>query len=209
MLSLPNVTLMVADCVDAERALRSLERCVAVCNYGAVKLLTSKAIPSPYRVGIMPIKTHYEYSEFMLLESFKYCDTTHMQIVQHDSWILHPESWDPAWLSYDYVGGICWAEAQPIRETAVLNGGFSLRTRKLMRFVAENVGPYRDAIKNYGTPHEDGIICDKMGAGLREWGFTFAPPESAARYSYEGNSAYFCPEPFGFHGGQWLEMLPK
>lgn len=208
MLNLPKVTLMIVDCLDAERAVKVIEKCVKGITFGAIKLLTDKEVNSPYKVKIGPIKNLTEYSAFMLKHSYKYCDTEYMQIVQHDGWILNPESWEADWPRYDYIGPLYLNETK-INNNSVGSGGFSFRSRKLMKFVAENTGEF---VPNWGWHayiHEDGVITKGMKPMIAKAGFAFAPPARAAKYAYGGNPALFYPKPFGFHGFYALRKLDK
>ena len=206
MLELPNVTLIIVDCLDAERAVKSIEKCTAVCKFGAVKLLTSKETDSPYKVEIGQINSLDWYSDFILRHIWRFCDTPHMQIIQHDGWIINPDTWEDNWLKYDYMGPIFRFE-NAANNDCVGNGGFSLRTKRLMEYVAGNVGPIDKGVNGYFN--EDGIICKGFKEHLSKAGFNFAPPVQAAKYVFEGNGAHFYGKPFGFHGFQSLGILEK
>ena len=208
MLNLPDVTLIIVDCLNAERAKVVIDKCLEGCTFGAVKLLTSKEIDSPYKVKIDPINSLTEYSEFMLKHIWEYCDTTHMQIVQHDGWILNPGTWEADWTRYDYIGPLYIGE-KSINNKSVGSGGFSLRSMKLMKYVAENLGEFVPGWGWHAYVHEDGVITKGMVDMIARAGFAFAPPERAARYAYGGNMAFFCEKPFGFHGFYSLRKLDK
>ncbi len=101
------------------------------CDFGAVKLLTS--LPSDYEhVVVIPrIGSLEAYSEFIVRELFKHIDTSHCLIVQYDGWVCNASRWQADWLAYDYVGGVTpWTEEGP--EGKGGNGGFSLRSRRLL-----------------------------------------------------------------------------
>lgn len=208
MLSLQTVTLIAVDCLDAERARASIDRCTALCNYGAVKLLTSKETSSPHKVKIDPINSLYEYSEFILKHVWEHCPTAHMQIIQYDGWILNPKSWEDDWLRYDYIGALFRGEGN-VTNDSVGNGGFSLRTKRLMQYVSENLGPFNSDVGWRFYFNEDGVICKGMKSALNQAGFNIAPPDRAARYAFEGNPAYFFKIPFGFHGFHALKTLEE
>lgn len=208
MLNLPSVTLIAVDCLDAERAKNSIEKCLEVCNFGGVKLLTSKEIDYPYRVRIENLNSLLKYSEFMLNHVYKYCETTHMQIVQYDGWIINPLSWEDDWMRYDYVGAI-YRDENPVNNNSVGNGGFSLRTRRLMKFVSENLGEFKPFWGWHAYMNEDGVICKGMKSLISQAGMNICPPERAAKYAFEGNPAYFYNKPFGFHGFHGLNILKE
>ncbi len=115
-----------------------------------------------------------------------YCLGTHALVVQWDGFVVHPECWDSRFLEYDYIGAPWHALGD-----AVGNGGFSLRSKRLL-----------DALRQLDVPEphpEDYRICVTHRAELESrFGIRFAPPDIAARFSWE---AVEPPEPtFGLHG---------
>lgn len=206
VLELPRVTLFIADCLNVERAEEVIRKCTQGIKFGAVKLLTDKPTQSPYRVQVPPIKNLTEYSRFMIKESWKYIPTEYVQVVQHDGWILNPDSWEEDWYRYDYIGPLFFRETQ-INNNSVGSGGFSFRSKKLMKFVAEKSGPFVPGWGWHAYIHEDGVITKGMKHMMAPNGFAFAPPDRAARYGYGGNKHLFCPKPFGFHGFYALRDL--
>ena len=135
-LQLPTVTLMIIDCVNANRAERVIEICKEKADFGAIKFLTSLPSESEYKIEIVPLKTIVAYSIFMLTKCHEYIDTPNVLIVQRDGFILNPQSFNPAWLDLDYIGPLF------IQYDKVGSGGFSLRSRKMMQQVASNVGEW-------------------------------------------------------------------
>ena len=206
MTSLPEVTLFCLDCEDAERAARVMRHCESLCSFGGSALLTSEQTDYPHvKVAKIGSGDRVEglmlYSEFMLREAYKHVATSHVLTVQHDGWVLNAESWDPAWLEFDYIGPLF------IQVGEVGSGGFSFRSRRLMEWVAKNLPPF-NGMKGYnGYVWEDGVICYALRQKLEAAGFLFAPPEIAARFAFGGNPTHYCPEPFGFHGFYALDTL--
>ena len=138
--------------------------------------------------------------------------TSHALVVQWDGWVTDPAAWDPAFLEWDYIGapwpglgaaggGVPGDGVANGAETGdmeaggmeVGNGGFSLRSRRLLDVLA---GP--GFVPAPGVA-EDVLICRTWRRTLeREHGIRFAPPAVAARFAYER-----VPPPgptFGFHG---------
>lgn len=202
-LQLPTVTLMCIDCIGVDRAIKVLEHCKSLCDFGAVKLLTSLPTDYTHAVKIMPLNSLIAYSVFMLTRVHEYIDTTNVLIVQRDGWILNPGSFDPAWLELDYIGPIF------IQYDKVGSGGFSLRSKKIMQQVSEEI-PYWDGshkhtelIQSALRYYEDGVIC--LGSfGKR---FKIANNEQAAQFGQGGNRnpIYFRERPFGWHR-TWQEI---
>ena len=206
-LELPSVTLLCGDGIHIEYSIPALERCKALCNFGAVKLLTSMPSDYEHRVEIMPLDSLNAYSTFMLKHAHEYVDTTHFLIAQHDGWILNREAWDPAWLELDYIGPL-FIHAHEIGPRSVGTGGFSLRSKKLMEAVSSSLPPWDGstagadtAVRQIGA-YEDGYIAANYRATLEAAGFRFGTPEQAARFAQGGNNdpAYYVAKPFGFHG---------
>jgi hypothetical protein len=105
-------------------------------------------------------------------------------VVQHDGFIVRPESWDRKFLQYDYIGA-------PWDNGIVGNGGFSLRSKRLLDVLAE----MRDLLT---WPHpEDGALCCTYRDELESRGILFAPTDVARRFSVE-DEAY--QNSFGLHG---------
>lgn len=206
-LNLPSVTLICADGIHIDYSIPALERCKELCNFGSVKLLTNCDTDYLHRVQIEPLPSLNCYSVFMLKNLIKYVETEHVLVVQHDGWILNPESWDPDWLLLDYVGPL-FIHNHVIGSCSVGSGGFSLRSRRLISFVSQNL-PEWD-----GTPagadlftarlgsYEDGVISISMRKRLLQEGFLFGTPEQASRFAQGGNNdlTRFYEKPFGFHG---------
>lgn len=115
--------------------------------------------------------------------------TSHFLTVQWDGWVLDAQAWDPAFLDYDYIGAP-WHWHPP--GSQVGNGGFSLRSRRLMEFLAERRKRFR-----YSYP-EDDVICRRYRPALEAEGFRFAPVELAFRFSFEHGRPSDFPT-FGYH----------
>ena len=192
---------MCADCVHVQSAIDVLDRCETLCNFGAVKLFTSCEIEHPHKVPILPLTTLYDYSEFMLKKAHEFVETEHALIVQHDGYILNPGAWNPSWLKYDYMGPL-WIHKHPIGPLSVGSGGFSLRSKRLMDFVAKAQPPWLEQSGCPPCPHEDGVIALTLRPVLEANGFIFASPKEAALFAQGGNCDpdYYVRKPFGFHG---------
>lgn len=197
-LQLPTVTLLCCDCVNVKRAIRVLERCKSLCDFGAVKLLTSLPTEYEHRVEIMPLNSLITYSIFMLTRCNDYFDTPHVLIVQRDGWILNTSAWNNNWLNYDYIAPIF------VQYDKVGSGGFSLRSKRLMQQVTHIVPKWDGTdesahkIQNRVDYYEDGVIC--LSGKFSK--FKFANLSDAAMFAQGGNRnpRYYREYPFGFHG---------
>lgn len=200
--NLNTTTLLIVDCLNVDRAIKVIERCKLLCDFGAVKLLTH--LPSDYlhRIEIPEIKTLIQYSVFMLKKAYQYVDTQHCLVVQRDGWILNPQSWNPAWVEYDYIGAL-------FNQFDIMGvGGFSFRSKKLMEAISKKY-PHWDGTNEHAQQlqknmqmYEDGEIAITYRQQLEAEGFRFAPLHEASKFAQGGNPNlfYYKPHPFGFHG---------
>jgi len=86
-----------------------------------------------------------------------------------------------------------------MKENCVGNGGFSLRSRKLLKTVAKiNYDSLNFPLKN-----EDLIICHYLYKELIDKGIRFAPPKLAAQFAMEWDDLHLYGQDvnsvFGFH----------
>ena len=163
---------------------------MAQCRFDRVLFFTNRPFDLPgieTRV-IADIGSIADYSRFMIRELGRHIETPHALVVQYDGYVLNGKCWDARFAGYDYVGAP-WGEADGGR--SVGNGGFSLRSRKLL-----------DALRDPRIAElvpEDIAICKTYRRLLEnEYGIRFAPPELAELFSFESLTP---PGPtFGFHG---------
>lgn len=141
----------------------------------------------------------------MLCELGSYVGADFVLLVQWDGFIVNPHLWDKEFLKYDYIGAP-WPRQWPNRIARVGNGGFSLRSKKLLN---QNV----PATFDYKEP-EDNILCLHNRIYLQKNGIKFAPVEVAARFALENDVEENQPKnSFGFHGRhlpwhkEYLSML--
>jgi hypothetical protein len=204
-----DVTLVTVTGVDIDAAQRALQRSMAGLRFRHVKLIASAPPSRPdRRIAHVPIPpmTLADYNRFILYELHRHIDTVHVLIVQADGFVLNPRRWRPDWLSYDYIGAP-WPPMRPKgdglvpRCNRVGNGGFSLRSRRLMQLVAEHPGSHEHVWP------EDVFICLELFGWLSQQGIRFPTPEEAARFSVEQPEHVFGQSPrtsFGFHGKVFL-----
>src|SRR4051812_22062358 len=199
MIDLPDVTLCCVDTKHHRLAVRSLRRSLREARFGRAILLTDALPPDvslPPEVEIRRIaklESREAYSRFMLRDLLRHIDTPFALVTQWDGYVVHPEMWDPLFLSCDYLGAKWPDTREPFN---IGNGGFSLRSRKLLLALQDE----RIAL----SANEDQIIC---GTGARQllqegYGIRFGSTEMADRFSFEADHAI--PKSgrltFGFHG---------
>jgi hypothetical protein len=188
-LRLSDVTVCAADSVSPALAARALEICLGQCDFADAILFSDTPVAGNFRhVPIERLNSLDEYSRFCLREIPRLTSTAFVLVVQWDGYIVGPDMWSGAFRNYDYVGA-------PIPEQDgsvwVGNGGFSLRSRRLL-----------DALPSLDQPAgvaEDVVICRLHRDHLeRAFGVKFAPVALASRFSYE--MRHPGRPTFGFHG---------
>jgi hypothetical protein len=216
MLELPQVTLCALDTRTPALALKAMAHCSAGIRFGRRVFLTQgrpAAVPEGIElVDIGRIDSAAAYSDFVLRRLVDWVDTSHVLIVQWDGFVLDASRWEDAFLSTDCLGAP-WRKAP--EHLAVGNGGFTLRSRKLLLALREPAAAAR--------LHHPEDVC--IGQTLRPWlqaqhGVVFGTREMAARFAFENETPA---EPtFGFHGAfnlpralgprafeEWLPALPQ
>ena len=194
MLELPDVTLCCIDTRNHALALRALARSRDGVRFARALLLTDAlpaGVAAPEGVDVVPgvdIVAREAYSEFVLKSLLPHIATTHVLLVQWDGYVINPAAWDPAFLACDYIGAKWFWHDDGMR---VGNGGFSLRSRRLLEALQDSRIVLADA--------EDTTIGRTFRPLLeREHGIRFADEALADRFSFE--AAYPIGKPFGFHG---------
>ena len=209
---LSNVTLLGLDCVDINRLKLAANICQRHFEFGSVKLLSSIPDSDPRVVPIDHVGSIEKYSHFFVKKIHDHVDTEFVLVIQYDGFILNPEAWTDDFLNYDYIGAPWWYED----ENNVGNGGFSLRSKKLLKILAED-----ESIQEHHP--EDHHIARTYGNYLRSKGIIFAPEHIANKFSIEGCLKEPMPvkygsiwtNEFGFHDfsetdiSSWLKDNPE
>jgi hypothetical protein len=191
-LQLPTVTLCAAASVNVAATVAALQASLDQIDFNECLLFTHADFrPPPPGIRIIPIapiETAQAYSEFVLKDLPNHVSTGHCLIVQWDGFVLDADQWDPDFLSYDYIGAP-WPQFRDRHDVG--NGGFSLRSRKLLEACWD---------PKFRTTHpEDMSICRVNRQMLeQEHGIRFAERSLAERFAFERAVPE---EPtFGFHG---------
>ncbi len=194
MHELRDVTLACIDTANHALALRALDLSRRGLAFGRTLFLTD-AIPADIDVppgidvvAIDRLASRDDYSRFVLKSLLPHVATSHVLLVQWDGYVVNAAAFDPAFLSVDYVGAKWYWYDDAMR---VGNGGFSLRSRRLLEALQdERIGL---------VEAEDVTICRAFRPLLeREYGIRFADEALADRFAFE--AAYPTGLPFGFHG---------
>lgn len=189
-LRLEEVTLIGVDCMDLNRLIKARDICIKDVEFGAVKLLSSKPSFDPTVIKIPDIRNKEEYSNFIMKELYKYVDTLYCLIFQYDGVVVDAKRFKLEFLTVDYIGATWWRKDN----MNVGNGGFSLRSKKLMQICATDPN-----IKEFHP--EDDKICRKYRKYLeKEHEIKFATEEMANEFAIEGHNV---PYPDNVYSGQF------
>ena len=189
MPDLRDVTLCCIDCVQPALALRALGISAAQARFGSVLLLSDTAAVAPgvevRRIG--RLRDAADYSHFVLKRLPEHVATPFVLLVQWDGWVLDGARWEAGFRAFDYIGAP-WPWQPAWRQVG--NGGFSLRSRRLLEVLAED---------GFAAGHpEDEMIGGVWRAALEARGIRFADVAAARRFSVERDPD--AAPSFGFHG---------
>jgi hypothetical protein len=208
MLNLENVTLVSVTSVNLSKTISALRYSMRDINFFETLLLTNEDISLSDIKTIKINKIDYiDYSYFIVYELHKYISTDFALIVQNDGFIVNPNKWNNDFLKYDYIGA-----PFPIPKSddnisyrdpfgnlcRVGNGGFSLRSKKLLELPTKLKLEWKSY---FGYYNEDGFFAVHNKHIFENNGCKFSPVNVAARFSIENET----PETigvtsFGFHG---------
>jgi hypothetical protein len=194
---LTNVTLCAASSVNVCATIHALRESMQHCEFANVKLFTDANIRLDHlNIEVIPVSrlsSAVAYSHFILSELCGYIETTHCLIVQWDGHVISGDRWHARFLEYDYLGAR-WPQFADGHDVG--NGGFSLRSRNLMKLCLD---------RHFSAGHpEDVAIGRHNRAWLESEGLRFPPRDVADAFSAERCGKVSAS--FGFHGA-WL--LPQ
>ena len=177
------MTLLTVTSVNVDQTNAALLHCAECIEFGAVKMLCS-ALPAITDARVQYIRIppidFLGYSRLMIEALNGYVQTGHCLIVQSDGFVLDPARWHQQFLEYDYVGAP-WPEYVAISgpgnrrlrldKNPVGNGGFSLRSKKLLEVTSRLQFDRLD----FPLKSEDLLICHYLYDDMRAAGIHFAP----------------------------------
>lgn len=192
---LDNVALVIIDGRDPQKALNTLLYNTKLgIKFKEAKLFTNKNIENLNAdIEVIVTQSHElndlnSYGDFLLTELHKFINTEFCLIIQTDGFIINANLWDFNFLLYDYIGA-------PWHGGLVGNGGFSLRSKKLLKACNE-------ILKDLNTQcwsNEDSLVCRDFRNKLEgDYYCKFAPLEAANKFSKE--LCNMKSDTFGFHG---------
>ena len=161
---------------------------------------------------------YLEYSLFIIYALHRFIETDFALIVQNDGWVLGRDNWRPEFFDYDYLGapihfarvrresgstyysGFEWVlhlNESDCRIDIVMNGGFSLRSRRFLEAPTRLALPFQiPAVSNRpSSPYklhwdtdstmEDVHLCIDMRDRLEAIGMRYAPLDVAKHFAFE------------------------
>ena len=139
-------------------------------------------------IKVPKLSSNNDYGSIIFNVIPEHVTEEHFLIIQWDGFPLFLENWTDEFLKYDYIGA-------PLLNGWVGNGGFSLRSQKLVQTMKKlNVNV---DLSNKEDQPEDDIICTKFRVQLESYGIQFAPLSVAERFSYQAGAVI--PSILGFH----------
>jgi len=200
MIKFNDITLIGIDGTGNDfNILKSLKYSKQIFPNAKIKFLTSgehKQIDETIEHIKIKNLNYHDFSKFCLTEWHEHIDTKFSINCHNDGFAVNIHAWTDEFLNYDYIGAP-WprhnleqsSQRWELVKTAynnsnklycIGNGGFSLRTKKLMQAVSKL---YVD--EYYGIP-EDLVICVILRKQLEEQGFKFPNSiEFAGKFSCE------------------------
>lgn len=195
MLKLPDVTLVLIETREHDLAQLALEDCERRAEFGDVLVFTDRPaqfLRADRRVVSVPDwPDKVGWSRCFWYDVPQYVRTSHALGIQWDSWIVDPQMWRGDYLRYDYIGSP-W----PFHHDGMTvgNGGFSLRSTKLLRFIHK----HRDRFPCI-TDVDDDLYCRRYRPTLQDAGFVWAPEQLAYDFAFECGRPDPTARHFGFH----------
>ena len=216
MLDLNNITLVTIDGKgDNLMALKALKYSTSNIKFGAVKFISPCNLgdDSFYEYVKIDLLSYDDYNNFCINKLNDYITTEYVLIIQDDGFVINSQLWSNDFLNYDYIGAPWdnghlyfnsqrWSKIhEKFKESGlqyiVGNGGFSLRSKKLLNSI-------KTVVKHYNNEPEDVFISIFLRKELETNGCIFAPFDVAKSFSCESqnvNGYHLTPaESFGFHG---------
>lgn len=163
--------------------------------------------------------SYLEYNLFMLYGLGQLIRSDFCLVVQNDGFVINGQNWRNEFFDYDYLGApvpylieiendfpktlykqndwLAQYQSPPLNHYEPQNGGFSLRSRRLLnaprelglrhQIHAPNLFTHEPLALTWsvGLHHEDTFLTTSHRATLQEHGFRFAPTEVAAHFSVE------------------------
>jgi len=207
MLILKNIDAIVIDSKNYFEALRAINVSKKQIEFGNIFFFTDVDkdffdgfdIDKINFIKIQKINNLNDYNNFCLRIA-NYSDNDFAMIIHHDGFVMNTDIWSNNFLDYDYIGAP-WPlnlQMQWGVPNRVGNGGFSLRSKKLLNLINRFESTY--------GMHEDMFISNGIKDIALSEGIKYCDPTTAMKFSFELSchdldATEFNPNKhFGFHG---------
>lgn len=196
----PSTSVAIIDTESHALAERALRRTLDSFPADEALIFTDRAEPWGGRpiVQIDRIQSLTDYNRIIFEMLPAKVKTDFVLVIQFDGFAINARKFTEDFFDYDYIGAPWAAGLVPDHGATVGNGGFSLRSRRLLQVLS--TAPYPIDL----TLPEDNLICLTLRERLERGGIRFAPLDVARRFSVESDRTERV-TPFGFHG---LHLLP-
>lgn len=188
-----DITIVAVDTYAHELTKLAIEKTLTVLDCKEVLVLSDRNIyPSGRWVEINPINIE-DYNSIMIKHLWPFIRTEHILVVQYDGMAVNENYWSDDFLKYDYIGAVWpWPHHPPGYKVG--NGGFSLRSKKLLHMLKD-----KTIVQSIQLPmYEDLYIGVHYKNLLVSRGANIADEKVACKFSNEHPPGY--KHTFGFHG---------
>lgn len=187
------ITLVAIDFKWHDLTRYAIEHTLKHVDVADIITISDVEIMSPARSIIRsPVANMAEYAAIMLKDIAEHVTTDHALYVQWDGMANNSRLWTNEYLKYDYIGAP-WPWEPEGRNVG--NGGFSLRSRRLLDACADNIIQISE--KRQYTAEDAAIGIDHRPYLEKTHGIRYAPTGIARQFSYEFGPSR---DSFGFHG---------
>lgn len=187
-----SISLVIVDNVNHELAKFSIEHTLQNVNCRDVIIFSDKNFyPCTKFIPIKKQINLYDYSDIIINHLWLYVDTEYALITQWDGMAVDKSQWTDEFLTCDFIGAPWDGD---INGNKVGNGGFSLRSKKLI----ESLRDTKIQLGGVSGQNEDAVICGEFKSYLEEkYSIKYASYELAKKFAMEGQWHEQC---LGFHG---------
>ena len=187
-----NIGALIIDTYEGRNFLRLAIDIVSTCqNVEEIYVVTDREFQGHKNIRIKKISDISEYNKWILVDICEHITQDFALIFQWDGFPLNISSWNDEFFKYDFIGAPHYSE---LYRTPFFNGGFSLRSKRLLEKVRNVVNAYPALINH----PEDAVICHLLKEKLEGSGIFFPDLSIAEQFSYELGPMPECF--FGFHG---------
>lgn len=204
-LNLPDVTLVMIETRCHQLARMAIEDSIRQVDFADVLIFTDRAaqiqIPGATYIAVEDWPEKIGWAQCFWHTIPPYIRTSHILLIQWDSWVIDPDMWQDHFLAHDYIGAPWWY-ADGLN---VGNSGFNLRSKRLIDFLSVNRDQYP-----CNTWCEDDLLSRKYRPRIEATtDMRWANQELALRFAFECVRGSPEDHHFGFHAMRnWPFVLP-